>query len=52
MAVKRHALVQIVQSVQAPTSFLPRDALIVTHNRYGWRLGAWAEWLGAKDDAV
>jgi len=32
-------VVQLVQAVQAPTLFLPRVALIVTHNPYGWRLG-------------
>ena len=31
--------VQVVQAVQTPFFILPRGALIVTHNPYGWRLG-------------
>jgi hypothetical protein len=35
-----------------PSFILPRDALIVTHNPYGWRLGDWSQWVGAKNDGV
>jgi type I restriction enzyme M protein len=28
------------------------STLIVTHNPYGWRLGDWSQWVGAKNDGV
>jgi hypothetical protein len=41
-----------------PKNFLKRPGqspgreLIVTHNPYGWRLGDWSQWVGAKNDGV
>jgi hypothetical protein len=45
-------IVQVVPIVKSPFLILPRDALIVTHNPHGWRLGAWTWWFVVQNEAA